>query len=430
MKYLLTRLLLIGFINFILLGDTLSHLTYEPRSQSVNDIYYSKTANNTEISTHSSYLPQSSLDIYLPQTSGIRADLLKNIAPLIEKSIAAHYYPGAVILIGHHGKIIYSGVFGNRRILPNIAPMHVNTLFDLASLTKVIATTPAIMQLIEQGKLILDAPVATYWPAFGKNGKDKITIRELLTHVSGLPADIPVTHSSKTEVYKQIEQLSLLLPIHKKSMPNKPDPSPANRKPLSYKVFHGSSATNKKLLPNKIITVEKKFLYSDINFIVLAHLVEIVSGESFENYCKHHIFEPLGMNHTYFLPDKSLRDNIAPTESSPSRLLWGIPQDPLAQAMGGVSGNAGLFSNVHDISLYLQCLLNGGRIGKTNHYLLGPLSILKMTTPQTPPNDANVRGLGWDIDSPYSNRGILFPVTSYGHTGWTGTSIWVDPTTQ
>ena len=100
------------------------------------------------------------------------------------------------------------------------------------------------------------------------------------------------------------------------------------------------------------------------------------------------------------------------------------------EAMGGVSGNAGLFSNVHDISLYLQCLLNGGRIGKTNHYLLGPLSILKMTTPQTPPNDANVRGLGWDIDSPYSNRGILFPVTSYGHTGWTGTSIWVDPTTQ
>jgi CubicO group peptidase (beta-lactamase class C family) len=361
MIFLFNRWILLSVISFIISGTTFS----QPKQVS-----------------------QGTHDIYLPQTNGVRTDILKNIASLIEKSIAAHHYPGAVVLIGHHGKIIYRGIFGHRRIMPNMASMQFNTVFDLASLTKVIATTPAIMQLLEQGKLTLDTPVAKYWPAFGNHGKDKITIRELLTHESGLPADISISHPSKNRVYQQIEQLSI---------------NPAT---------------------------EKKFVYSDVNFIILAHIVEIISGESFDYYCQHHIFEPLGMKNTYFLPAKSLREHIAPTGISSNQLRWGTVQDPLADAMGGISGNAGLFSDAQDLSLYAQCLLDGGLIKKNGRYLLGPLSILKMTTPQTPVNDVNVRGLGWDIDSPYSNRGTLLPITSFGHTGWTGTSIWIDPTTQ
>jgi CubicO group peptidase (beta-lactamase class C family) len=335
--------------------------------------------------------PSGTYDVIIPKNYGVRTDILENIAPVIEKSIRAGYYPGAVVLVGHRGHMIYRGVFGYQSFLPDKTLMQFDTLFDLASLTKVIATTPAIMQLLEQGKLTLDTPVATYWPTFGSHGKNKITVRELLTHESGLPADIELIHHSKELIYKQIEQL------------------------------HASST--------------KKFVYSDINFI-LAHLVEILSGESFDQYAQRHIFNPLKMTNTFFNPTINLRDRIAPTELSEGQLRWGKVQDPLSFAMGGVSGNAGLFSDANDLSLYAECLLNGGRITSSkkepteDHYLLGPLSILKMTTPQTPPQDVNVRGLGWDIDSPYSNRGVLLPVTSFGHTGWTGTSIWVDPTTQ
>jgi CubicO group peptidase (beta-lactamase class C family) len=334
---------------------------------------------------------QDTRSIDIPAIPGIRTDLLKNIAPVIEKSIANKAYPGAVVLIGHRGKTIYRGVFGYRRLTPDAAPMQYNTIFDLASLTKVVATAPAIMQLLEQGKLSLDASVATYWPAFGKNGKEKITIRQLLTHESGLPADIEFSDHSADKLYEKIIQLH----------------------------FNKTSKT--------------KFVYSDINFIILAHLVEIISGESFNDYTQNHIFKPLEMYHTFFNPKAAWLDRIAPTEKTDKGLRWGQAQDPLAFAMGGVAGNAGLFSTAEDLSRYAQCLLDGGRIASSHHkmqHLLGPLTILKMTTPQTPPGEPNVRGLGWDIDSPYSNRGVLLPVSSFGHTGWTGTSIWIDPTTQ
>lgn len=338
-------------------------------------------------------LSKGTYDITIPKNPGIRTAILKNIAPVIEKSISAGYYPGAVVLVEHRGSMIYRGVFGYQSVLPNKVPMRFDTLFDLASLTKVIATTPAIMQLLEQGKLNLDAPVSKYWPDFGAHGKDKITIRELLIHESGLPADIDNPPPSKNLIYRRIEQL------------------------------HINSS-------------DRKFIYSDINFIVLSHIVEIISGESFDQYVQHHIFKPLRMNDTFFNPPLSLRNRIAPTDVIDGKIRLGQVQDPLASAMGGVSGNAGLFSDANDLSHYADCLLNGGRITPSkketseDQYLMSPLSILKMTTPETPPQDANVRGLGWDIDSPYSNRGILLPVTSYGHTGWTGTSIWIDPTTQ
>lgn len=343
------------------------------------------------------HYPSGTSDVTIPNTKGVRYELLKNIAPLVQKSIAQGKYPGAVILASHRGHIIYRGVFGSRRILPDPAPMRFDTIFDLASLTKVVATTPAVMQLVEQGKLELDAPVNKYWPQFAMNGKSDVTIRELLTHTSGLPADIEITSSLQGEasILQKISQIKLNHP----------------------------AGTN--------------YLYSDLNFIVLAYLVERISHQPFAAYSKAHVFKLLGMTNTSFLPPQKWQDRIAPTEIIHHNLRWGVVQDPLAYAMNGVSGNAGLFSTAGDLGIYAQCLLNNGRLSlnkknkKTSGYLLGPLTVLKMTTPQTSPALGDgMRSLGWDMDSAYSNRGVLFPVQSYGHTGWTGTSIWIDPITQ
>ncbi len=346
---------------------------------------------SSELVSQTRHFPKGTREVFIAKATGIRSDLLRNIAPIIETSISKGNYPGAVILIGHRGQIIYRGVFGNRRILPNVAPMRFGTIFDIASLTKVVATTPAIMQLVEQGKIEIDAPVATYWPEFAKHDKDAVTIRELLTHTSGLPGEIPHQPdiSNECDSLKRIAQLRLAYP----------------------------SGT--------------KFLYSDVNFIVLAHIVAIITNEDIDTYAKHHIFKPLKMNSTFFTPAKILRDRIAPTELIENKLRWGDVHDPLAHSLGGVAGNAGVFSDAMDLGLYAQSLLNGGLEGRaTSNHFLGPLSIAKMTTPQTPANLVDTRGFGWDIDSHYSNRGILFPTQSYGHTGWTGTSLWIDPVTQ
>jgi CubicO group peptidase (beta-lactamase class C family) len=338
------------------------------------------------------HFPAGTKEIYIAKQAGVRTDLLNNIAPIVQGSIAAGEYPGAVILVSHRGRIIYRGVFGNRRIMPSVAPMRFNTLFDVASLTKVIATAPAVMQLVEESKLDLDAPVARYWPEFGQNGKSTITVRELLTHTSGLEPDLPSDDNTilgSNAAYHAIEVLKPSYPI-------------------------GSV-----------------FVYSDVNFIVLGYLVERITHQPLQQYARQHIFNLIGMKDTTFLPSNKLQDRIAPTEVVRDKLRWGQVNDPVTYSMNGVSGAAGVFSDASDISLYLQCLLNGGRVthGKDN-YILGPLTVLKMTTPQTLPGLAEARGLGWDIDSPYANRGVLFPISSFGHTGWTGTSVWVDPVTQ
>jgi len=344
-------------------------------------------------SAWSRHFPVGTQNIYIHPVTGVRTELLKNIAPIIEKSIANGHYPGAVILVGHKGKIIYRGVFGNRRIIPDIAPMQADTIFDIASLTKVIATAPAIMQLVEQGKINIDAPVANYWPAFGKHGKEVITVRQLLTHTAGLPAEIPYLYkiTDKHDAFNRITQ-------------------------IKWQQNAG-----------------KTFLYSDVNFIVLAHLVEIITHESFDHYVQKNIFTPLGMQHTFFVPDKKWRDQIAPTEVIEHELRWGVAHDPHAYLSGGVMGNAGVFSDAHDIGIYAQALLNGGKLpqpyAQQTHFL-SPLSVAKMTSAQTPDSVIDTRGFGWDIDSRYSNRGHLFPVQSFGHTGYTGASLWIDPVTQ
>lgn len=314
---------------------------------------------------------------------------LASIAPVINQAIEEGKAPGAVLLIGHNGRVVYGHAFGSRALVPKKRPMRFNTIFDLASLTKVIATTTAVMQLFEEGKIRLTDPVATYWPEFGANGKDQITVLELLTHYSGMAPDLPL----------------------------KPEWS-------GYDTAMRMIAAETPIVPPGT-----RFIYSDINFETLGELVRRISGEPLDVYCARHIFKPLGMRDTMFRPPERLRWRIAPTQyqsGTTGKMLWGEVHDPTSYNMGGVAGHAGLFSTAHDLSIFAQMILNGGVYH--GHRILSRLTVLKMTTPETPPGAMDVRGLGWDIDTPYaSNRGELFPLGSFGHTGFTGTDIWIDP---
>lgn len=310
---------------------------------------------------------------------------LSVLDPIVEAAIQNHEVPGAVLLVGHDGQVIYRKAYGNRSLEPTRAPMTPDTVFDIASLTKVVATTTAAMQLIEQGKIRLNDPVVKYIPEFGQNGKADITVRDLLTHYSGLPPGLDLTH-------------------------------PWTGHDVGYTMAFASTP---------IAAPETRFIYSDIDFIVLAAIIERVSGQSLDAYCVKNIFDPLGMSHTRFRPPGDWLKQIAPTEyDEHSQMLHGVVHDPTVRRMGGVSGQAGLFSTADDLAKFAQALLDG-------HSILSPLAIEKMTTPQQPPAATALRGLGWDIDSPFSsNRGELLPVGSFGHTGFTGTSLWIDPTTR
>jgi uncharacterized protein YbbC (DUF1343 family)/CubicO group peptidase (beta-lactamase class C family) len=322
-------------------------------------------------------------------TSSSAADTavrLGAVDSVIEQAVAAGNIPGAVLLVGHDGKVIYRKPYGNRSLEPKHEAMTLDTVFDLASLTKVIATTTAVMQLVEQGRVRMNDPVAKYLPEFAQNGKDDITVRQLLTHYSGLAPDIDLLPAweGKDTAYRM-------------SFAETPAQAP------------GSG-----------------FVYSDTNFIVLGALLERVSGETLEAYTTKHIFAPLKMTRTTFVPPSAWRPKIAPTEyDEHEHMLRGVVHDPRARRMGGVAGHAGLFSTADDLAKFAQALLNGGG------GILSAVTVEKMTSPEQPPAAPVLRGFGWDIDSPFSsNRGDLLPVGSFGHTGWTGTSIWIDPTTE
>jgi uncharacterized protein YbbC (DUF1343 family) len=306
--------------------------------------------------------------------------------PIVDDAIAQGQIPGAVLIIGRDGQVVYRKAYGSRAIEPHREEMTADTIFDCASLTKVVATTTAIMQLWEQGKFRMSDPVAKYLPEFAQNGKQDITIRELLVHYSGLAPDLDLTAKweGKDTAYRMAYE------------------APPERVP-------GAA-----------------FVYSDINFVVLGALVERLSGEPLDEYSAKHIFAPLGMNETRFLPPSSWEPRIAPTEEDENHhLLRGVVHDPTARRMGGVAGHAGLFSTAGDLAIFAQALLDGGR------GVLTPPTIAKMTAPQQPVNGTSLRGFGWDIDSPLStNRGELLPVGGYGHTGFTGTSLWIDPATN
>jgi len=304
---------------------------------------------------------------------------------IIEDAIHNGQVPGAVLLVWHNGAVVYRKAFGNRAVEPRREPMTIDTIFDLASLTKVIATTTAVMQLVQKGEIRPNEPVVKYLPEFGQNGKEDVTVRELLTHHSGLPEDLDLSQ-----------------------------PWAGRETALSM-----AYATTLNFPPGS------QFLYSDINFITLGTLVERVSRTTLDQYCEKNIFIPLGMTHTRFLPPTTWLPKIAPTQyDENNKMLRGVVHDPTARRMGGVAGHAGLFSTADDLSKFAQALINGNPV-------LSPLMIEKMTTPQQPPTSTALRGFGWDIDSPFSsNRGDLLPVGSFGHTGFTGTSLWIDPTTR
>jgi len=303
----------------------------------------------------------------------------------IQQAIADHQIPGAVLLVGHAGKVVHRKAFGWRAVEPHPEAMTPDTIFDLASLTKPFTAT-CVMRLVELGQVRLNDPVARYIPEFARSGKQETTVRQLLTHFSGLPADLAL--KAPWSGYAQGLQLAY-------------DAEP-------------------------IIPVGSGFLYSDVNYIVLGDLVARVSGMPLDKYATEYIFRPLKMDTTRFNPPADWRPRIAPTaRDEHSVMLRGVAHDPSARRMGGVAGHAGLFSTADDLARFAQTLLD--REGS----LLSSASIEKMTTPQQPATSTVLRGLGWDIDSPLStNRGELLPIGSFGHSGFTGTSIWIDRVTQ
>jgi uncharacterized protein YbbC (DUF1343 family)/CubicO group peptidase (beta-lactamase class C family) len=306
---------------------------------------------------------------------------LAPVAGIVEAEIAAGHIPGAVVLVGQGRRVVYAQAFGRRRVDPD-EPMSLDTIFDLASLTKAVATTPAVLQLVERGKLRLDAPAARYWPAFAAEGKGGITVRQLLSHTSGLPAGIDVRHARRPADVRRL--LAAVEPVAK------PGGEP---------------------------------LYSDVNFAVLGELVRRVSGQSLATYFARHIARPLGMRDTGFLPPKAKRARIAPTlPDDKGRMRRGRVQDPLAAHLGGVSGNAGLFGSADDLARFARAILDGGVP------ILKAHSVERMFAPQTDPTATPARGLGWRLQAPLAaNRAALPPLGIISHLGYTGTGIWIDP---
>jgi uncharacterized protein YbbC (DUF1343 family)/CubicO group peptidase (beta-lactamase class C family) len=317
-----------------------------------------------------------------------RMDVLDQMERAIDETIVSGHIPGGVLWIERDG-VVFQSVQGFQALVPQREPMTRDTIFDLASLTKVVATTPAVMKLVEQEKIKLGDTAQKFIPEFNGNGKEQITIRQLLTHTSGLRPDIS-TRPAWSGYNRAIQMASV------------------------EKVYQ---------------TPGTDFRYSDINFFLLAEVVRRVSGQKFEDFVQKEIYQPLKMKDTGFLPPPGKYSRIAPTEIQNDTMLRGIVHDPTARYMGGVAGHAGLFSTVDDLALYCRMLLNEGALYGTR--VLQPETVCLMTSVQSPEAIEERRGLGWEIDSGYSRpRGKLFPIGSYGHTGFTGTSLWIDPFSQ
>jgi serine-type D-Ala-D-Ala carboxypeptidase len=304
------------------------------------------------------------------------------MATLVRTEIRQRHIPGAVVLVGARGRVLYREAFGNRDSGARPAAMTLDTVFDLASMTKVVATAPAVMQLAEQHALELDQPAAGYWPAFGAHGKERITLRSLLLHHSGLRADldlIPVWHGHDTAMAMIIDEVPRAPPM-------------------------------------------TAYVYSDINFLVLGELVQRVSGLPLDVYCRERIFAPLRMTDTGFLPPPALLARMAPTADGPAGVHLGEVHDPTARRMGGVAGHAGLFSTAADLAIYARMILAGGAVNATR--VLSAESVAQMTRPQAPAG-SHPRGLGWEFGGPEGYT--AFPSGTFGHLGYTGTMIWIDP---
>jgi CubicO group peptidase (beta-lactamase class C family) len=310
---------------------------------------------------------------------------LRKIDVAINQAIVEKRLPGAVLWV-EHGSNSYWQAYGNRALVPTNETMTRDTIFDVASITKVLATTPAVMILWERGRIKLDEPVHSYIPEFTGDGKEGITVRQLLTHTSGLPAGIS-THPKWQGTETAIRLASA---VKLKSPPG------------------------------------HEFRYSDINFILLGEIVARVSGLPLNEFCAREIYRPLQMVDTGYLPDPVKLPRIAPTEMTDGVMLRGVVHDPTARGMGGVAGNAGVFTTAPDLARFARMMLNLGELDGAR--ILKPETVKMMTSVQTPPGMKDRIGFGWDIDSAYSRpRGGHFPLGSYGHTGFTGNAFWIDP---
>ena len=331
--------------------------------------------------------PQASAPMVNPEALGFDSSRLALIDDLVNEGLSQSKMPGAVVVVGRRGGVAFRKAYGFRQTMPQQVPMTIDTVFDLASLTKPIATATSVMVLIQQGKIDVNATVVTYLPDFAANGKDKITVRHLLTHVGGLIADNSIKDYSGTPEQSIANIMAL-----------KPDAEPG-----------------------------QEFTYSDVGFIVLGEIVKKVSGKNVHEFSQEAIYAPLGMTETGYLPGDALKARAAVTEQREDRWMQGEVHDPRAYALGGVAGHAGLFSTADDLSKYAVMMLNGGRLGDTE--ILNPATFQLMTTAVDVPRGR--RALGWDARTGYSsNRGDLMSSQAFGHGGFTGTGIWIDPATD
>lgn len=336
---------------------------------------------------------QSALPEVAPEKVGLSSDRLGAIDVLIGKAISEKAIPGAVVVVGRRGKIAYAKAFGDRALLPAREPMTRETVFDLASLTKPVATASAVLILVERSKLRLDDPLVKYLPEFDNHGKGNITVEQILRHRAGFVPDNPLSDyaDGPADAWKRIARCELA---------TKPG---------------------------------ERFRYSDVGFIVLGRLVERVSGTSLDEFCRSAIFQPLGMSDTVFAPAGYVWpggvDRVAPTTEEGDRYLRGVVHDPRARALGGVAGHAGLFGTADDLAVFAATILGEGQAPRGVR-ILDPASVRRMIDPADTPEKER-RGLGWDVATAFSApRGSRFGPRSFGHTGFTGTSLWIDPETD
>lgn len=337
-------------------------------------------------------------------TSGIDLQRLAQMDALIAQAIERKELPGAVVLVGHRDRIVWRKAYGSRAIVPQREAMTPDTIFDLASLTKVVATATSIMVLIERGEVRLNDSITRFLPELKGGGREQITVEDLLLHVSGYAPDFDLREkwTSSAEARKRLT--------------TEPLRQPSGR----------------------------RFVYSDIGFIALGEIVRRATGDPLSRFARHNIFDPLAMDAANFNPDSKLQSRIAPTEQKRGQAsylggdgntadgtdwLRGQVHDPTAYRMEGVAGHAGLFATADDLARYCRMILHGGELDGVR--LLSPATVAEMTRPRAVSAEGAARGLGWDIYTGFSgNRGDLFPRGTFGHTGFTGTSLWLDPTSE
>jgi CubicO group peptidase (beta-lactamase class C family) len=322
-----------------------------------------------------------------PEKVGISYSVLTTVDDAIKSSIANNEIRGAVLIVARKGKIVYKKAYGNRMVKPHIEKMTIDTIFDMASLTKPTATANGIMLLAQDGKLNVNDKVSKYIPEFGQNGKEEVTVMNLLTHTSGLKPGGRYygQHFGYDGVIKDIASLS-----------------------TTY-------------------TPGTKYVYSDLGYITLGEIIRRVSGKPENEFVAERIYKPLGLKDTGYLPPKSKWNRCEPTEFREGKLLQGQVHDPTSYEMGGVAGHAGLYSTADDMAVICQMLLNGGEY---NGVRIFKSETVKLMITNQSPTPTRAWGFGWGIYSADTARPNAFPKEGFGHIGWTGTAVRVDVPTQ